>query len=130
MWNKMIELRHSTLQNVLIGLFLGRQKNFYPNKPYSGLQLSWCWWKYLIKADGVVVNLGSHPWVEQPNCTGMYVLTLSSNDTNQKGVLTIYIHDESFLGIPVVQQFMVINQNVYDSKYGNKLLEITKAEKF
>lgn len=124
----MIELRYETQQSILVGLFLEKLKYEYPRKPYSGLQLSWCWWRHLIKANGQIVDIVNRNWVGAGSCTGFYWLTLLVEDTNQKGRLTVYIHDENFIGIPVVQHFMIIDRNVYDSKYGSKLLEITKPE--
>ena len=86
----MQELRHETEQTIVIGLFLEKQARGYPIIPYSGLFLGWCWWKYLIKSNGTVVDISSRIWVDIPSCDGMYFLTLLSSDVNQKGPLTIY----------------------------------------
>ena len=127
----MEELRYATSnQTVLLGVFLSKTKGCQ-RVPYSGLLLDWCYWRYLIKADGTVVDIINRGWAEVPNCDGLYFLTLLSSDLNQKGVLTIYIHDDAFLGKPVFKQFMVIDENIYDAKYGVKLLRVEpEAQEF
>lgn len=121
----MQELRHETEQTIVVGLFLEKKSRGYPINPYSGMSLDWCWWRYLIKSNGTVVDISSRAWEDVPNCDGMYFLTLLSSDVNRKGFLTVYIHDASFLGKPVVQYFQVVDKNVYDSKYGDELLKVS-----
>lgn len=120
----MKELRHDSEQDVHVGVFLEKNKKGCQRIPYSGLQLDWCYWRYLIKADGAVVDIVNRTWSGIPNCAGLYFLTLLASDVDQKGPLTIYIHDDGFLGKPVMMSFMIVDKNVYDSKYGNSLLKV------
>jgi len=121
----MEELRHETEQTTCIGVFLEKTDRGCQRIPYAGLQLDWCYWRYLIKADGTVVDIINRIWSDIPNCAGLYFLTLLSSDVDQKGPLSIYIHDDSFLGKPVMKQFMVVDENMYDAKYGdNALLKV------
>jgi len=119
-----MELRLSTQQVIRVGVLLTKQNKLTdPLNPITGAQLSWYYWRYLVKADGTVVDLLEHSWIDIPNCAGCYYLQLSETDTDQLGHLTIYIYDVN-LGKPIFQTFHVINQNEYDSKYSESLLKV------
>jgi len=127
----MQELKYATSQTIIVGVFLEKKSKEYPTDPYSGLVLDWCYWRYLIKADGTVVDIGNRIWSEVSNCSGLYYLTLMASDVDIRGPLIIYIHDAEFLGKPVKLDYMVVNKNVYDSKYGVDLLKTEpEAQKF
>ena len=111
------ELRHETEQTIRVGVILEVGK--IPNVPILGAHLDWFYWRYLIKPDGTVVDIAlNHAWADVPSCDGVYFLVLNCSDMDQKGVLTLYINDSSFLFHPIYLQFLVIDKNIYDSKYG------------
>lgn len=120
-----MELRQNTEQVVRIGVLLTKQTKLTdPLNPIYGADLSWYYWRYLVKPDGTIVDLVGHTWTDIPNCAGCYYLTLTAGDTIQPGHLTVYIYDASSLGKPIFQTFYVTNQNIYDSKYDDKLLVV------
>lgn len=121
----MMELRQSTQQVVRVGVLLTKQlKLTDPLNPIYGAVLSWYYWKYLIKSDGTVINIGTRSWSDIPNCAGCYFLTLTITDTDKLGPLVLYIYDAVSLGKPIYMEFSVIDKNVYDSKYGNSLMKV------
>lgn len=104
----MIELRHNIEQVVRVGVLLTKQlKMTDPLNPVYGAQLNWYYWRYLAKADGIVIDLVSHAWSDIPNCAGCYYLTLTAGDTDKIGPLTLYIYDASSLGKPIFMNFEV-----------------------
>lgn len=120
-----MELRQSTQQTVRVGVLLTKQvKLTDPLNPVYGAQLSWYYWRYLIKPDGTVIDAVTRPWMDIPNCAGCYYLTLLAPDTDQLGHLTLYIFDSKSLGKPIYETFYVTNQNEWDAKYDSKLLEV------
>ena len=120
-----MELRQGTEQVVRIGVLLTKQTKLTdPLNPVYGADLSWYYWRYLVKPDGTVVDLIGHTWIDIPNCAGCYYLTLTAEDTAQLGHLTVYIFDAGSLGKPIYQTFYVTNKNNYDSKYDDKLLVV------
>lgn len=127
----MQEIRQGTQQTIRVGVLLTKQNKLTdPLNPIYGAQLSWYYWRYLVKPDGTVIDLIGRPWIDIPNCAGCYYLTLNASDTDQLGHLTLYIYDSDSLGRPVFQTFYVTNQNEWDSKYDNKLLIVEQhAEK-
>jgi hypothetical protein len=120
----MIELRYNTAQTIVLGPFLEQQSRGYPINPYGSLQISWCYWRYLIKADGSVVDLGTRNWSGVPSCTGLYFIELLASDVDVLGATKIYVHDSSFIGKPVYVNSVVVKQNYYDSKYGDDNLRV------
>ena len=114
------QLRHGTEQTVRVGVLLE------PNQidPVWDAELNWFWWRYLVKADGTVIDIVNHTWSMISSCAGVYFLTFTAADTNKLGALTLYIHDAVSLGKPILMYFEVIDKNVYDAKYGNALLKV------
>jgi len=126
----MIELRYNTQQILRVGVLLAKTTKFEkPIAPICNALLSWYYWRYLIKADGTVVDIVNRSWLDIPQCAGCYFLTVTAIDTNKLGPLILYIYDV-YLAKPIYLEFAVISQNVYDSKYGNQFLLVDKAEKF
>jgi len=120
----MIELRHNTQQNIRVGVLLTKQiKLTDPLDPVSGAQLSWYFWRYLIKPDGAVQDILTRTWNDILNCAGCYFLTVTVADTNLLGPLILYIYDAGSLGKPIFMEFEVVSQNVWDSKYNSTLLK-------
>lgn len=125
----MVELRHNTEQIVKVGVLLTKQlKMTDPLNPVFGALLSWYYWRYLVKADGMVVDILTYTWSDIPNCAGCYFLTLPVGDTNKLGPLTLYIYDAVSLGRPIFMEFSVINKNSYDSKYNINDLPVVYSE--
>ncbi len=126
------QIRHETQQKIRVGVLLTRQTKLTdPLNPISGAQLSWYYWKYIVKADETIVNIGTHVWADIPGCAGLYYLTLTSEDTNKLGSLVLYINDSVSLGRPILMYFEVIVKNVYDAKFGSDLLKVEPgAQKF
>jgi len=124
-----IELRHNTEQIIKVGVLLTKQlKMTDPLDPIYGAQLSWYYWRYLIKSDGTTVDILNHTWSDIPNCAGCYFLTVTETDTNQLGSLIVYIYDAASLGKPIFMEFEVISQNVWDSKYSANDFLITESQ--
>lgn len=105
----MQELRHNTEQIIRVGVLLTKQTKLTdPLNPIYGAQLSWYYWRYLIKADGVVIDIVNHTWSDIPNCAGCYFLTLTAGDVNKLGPLVLYIYDASSLGKPIFINFEIV----------------------
>jgi hypothetical protein len=123
------ELRFNTQQVVRVGILVAKNGSTgYPRIPVTGALLNWYWWRYLVKANEAVVDIVNNTWRDVPQCGGLYFLTLKATDVNVLGPLTLYIYDTASLGKPILQQFMVIGQNLYDSKYGNNTRLKTETE--
>jgi hypothetical protein len=119
------QLRYNTKQVVRVGVFLAKQRKLTdPLTPIVGAQLSQFYWRYVVKANGGVVDVVNRLWKDIPSCSGLYYLTLTAWNTNQLGPLVLYIHDQDLLNEPILMHFEVIDKNVYDSKYGNELLKV------
>ncbi len=118
------ELRQGTQQIIPVGVVLKKQTRLTdPLTPVTGALLNWYFWKYIIKSDGSTVNIGSRIWMGITNCAGCYHLTLTNTDTDCLGNLTLYIYDTT-LNNPIFMNFLIIKQNVFDSKYGDKFLKV------
>lgn len=126
----MQELRYNTEQIVRVGVLLTKQTKLTdPLNPIYGAQLSWYYWRYLIKADGTVIDIISYSWSDILNCAGCYFLTLPAVSCNRLGSLILYIYDAGSLGKPIFMEFNVITQNAWDSKYGDKFLRVEQDSK-
>lgn len=127
----MIELRHNTEQIIRVGVLLTKQSKLTdPLDPIYGAQLSWYWWRYIVKADGTVQDILTRTWTDIPNCAGCYFLTLTIADTSILGPLVLYIYDAGSLGKPVFMEFEVVSQCFWDAKYNDDCLVIeSQAQK-
>lgn len=106
-----MELRQGVEQIVRVGVLLAKTHKFEdPANPVYGAQLSWYYWRYLIKADGTVIDVVSRVWSDVSCCAGCYNLTLTASDTDVLGPLTLYIYDAASLGRPVFMHFNVTNR--------------------
>jgi len=124
-----MELRQGTEQIIRVGVLLTKQtKMTDPLDPVTGALLSWYYWRYIVKAAGSVIDIISHTWTDITNCAGCYFLTLTIDDTEHLGPLTLYIYDASSLGRPIFMEFEVINRNSYDSKYNINDLPVVYSE--
>lgn len=119
------QLRYETKQVVRVGVLLAKQRKLTdPLVPVNGAQLSWYYWRYIVKANGHVVDIVNRAWSDIPSCAGLYYLTFTVGNTNKLGPLVLYIHDTELLNEPILMHFEVINKNVYDAKYGSALLKV------
>jgi len=125
----MQELRHNTEQTIKVGVLLAKSHKFEdPVNPVYGAQLSWYYWRYLVKADGTIVDIVNHTWSDIPNCAGCYFLTLTASDCDKLGSLILYLYDATSLGVPIFMEFNVINKNSYDSKYNVDDLLVVESQ--
>jgi hypothetical protein len=109
------ELRYNTSQIIIVGVVLTDSPS---SPPLVGKTIESFRCRYLIKADGTIVDILDRMWEDVPFCDGLYRLGLARVDIDQKGPLTLYMYD-SDIDKPIYMQFLVIGQNEYDSKYGN-----------
>lgn len=116
----MLELRHKTQQVVQVGVFTENKV------PCVGWPIDW-FWSHLIKADRMAVDIKTRTWKDIPKCYGSYFLTLLESDVDVLGPLSIYFYGPT-LDRPIFARCVVIRQNVFDSKYSDQLLEVSKPE--
>jgi len=120
-----MELCQNKSQVVRIGVLLTKQiKLTDPLNPVYGADLSWYYWRYLVKPDGTVIDLVGRTWCDIPNCAGCYYLTLTAEDTVLPGHLTVYIFDAGSLGKPIFAEFEIISANMWNAKYTTGLLSV------
>ena len=121
----MIELRQNTSRNITVGPILTKITRLSdPLVPIPGALLSQCTMARLIRFDGTSVNVGFRTWYAVPDCAGFYTLPLASSDVNTLGSLYLYVYNQSVWERPVVMEYEVISQNVWDSKYSSRLLRV------
>jgi len=127
----MIELRQNTEQIIRVGVLLTKQPKLSdPLDPIYGALLEWYYWRYIIKANGFVQDILTRTWIDIPNCTGCYFLTLTAGDTSELGSMVLYIYDAGSLGRPIFMEFEVVSQYFWDAKYNNDCLVIeSQAQK-
>ena len=124
-----MDLRQGTEQIIRVGVLLTKQtKMTDPLNPIYGALLSWYFWRYIIKANGIVQDIVTRTWADISNCAGCYFLTLTAIDTEYLGSLILYIYDASSLGKPIFMEFEVINRNSYDAKYNINDLPVVYSE--
>lgn len=69
----------------------------------------------LLKYDNATtVDISSHTWAALTGVDGYYHLTLTTSDTDTEGYLSIIVQNDS-VHLPVKNDFMVVNANIYDS---------------
>jgi len=126
----MIELRYNTAQIINLGVVLTKITRLSdPFIPIYGALLSQCMYAHLIKANGVTVTLSPREWTNINNVAGCYSLQLIPSDVNVLGSLYFYAYRQGTWELPIFQDFSVISQNVWDNKYGSKLLNVETAQK-
>lgn len=126
----MQELRYNTEQVVRVGVLIAKRSGLAdPWSPVLDAQLSWYYWKYLIKSDETIVNIGGFGWRNIPSCAGCYFLTIPATVCDKLGSLTLYIFDSTSLEYAIFMKFNVVTQNEWDSKYGSKLLSVEQESK-
>jgi len=121
----MQELRQSTEVIVRVGPFVFKSDH---TTPINDRTLEDFYRRSLYKAgDADPVDLLNRKWSMISDRIGCYNLTLSIEDTNALGLLTLSFCN-SYNTDPVFMRFMVVRKEYWDAKYGDLLLEITKPE--
>ena len=75
----------------------------------------------LLKHDAAAVTAlstgGGNTFAAITNCDGWYNLTLTAGNVDTRGMLLLVLQDVDVCG-PVSMEFMVLDKNAYDEKYG------------
>ncbi len=121
----MLELRQSTAVEVRVGPAVAVGDGF---TPVTTLTIASADEAELIKhnattSSGLAGTLAAYTAVVD----GYYHLDLSTGETDTLGQLTLVIQDDSLI-LPLRADFMVINQNFFDSKYGSDLLQVDQRQ--
>ena len=78
----------------------------------------------LLKHNGAAtVSIAANTWAAVTDCDGWYDLTLSTDDTDTLGMLTVVVQDDDVC-LPVHIHFAVITQQAWDSKYSTDTLQV------
>lgn len=111
----MQELRANTQVIVRVGPFVDVGDGFTPqiDITLAGNEAE------LLKAASVEVDISARTWAAIAICRGWYDLTLTTDDTNTEGTLTVVVQDDSDC-LPVFRDFMVMSEAAWDSKYAAK----------
>ena len=114
----MQELAANTEAIVLIGPFVAVGDGF---TPVTNVTLGGADEAELVKNNATTgTDISANTWaVLNTVVDGFYNLTLSVTDTNTEGRLTVVVQDDNLV-LPVKQEFMVLSQAAYDSKYAAK----------
>jgi len=82
----------------------------------------------LLKANGAAtVSIAANTWAAVTDCDGWYDLTLSTDDTDTLGMLTVVVQDDDVC-LPVHIHFAVITQQAWDSKYSTGTLPVNVTQ--
>ena len=65
------------------------------------------------------VDISGRTWGAITNCRGWYCLTLTTDDTDTPGCLTVVVQDDSDC-LPVKHEFMVLSEYEWDRKYATE----------
>jgi len=114
-------IRQGMQIKVRIGVFVDVGDGFTPE---TGVTLGAADEAELLKANGAgTVSIAASTWAAIADCDGWYDLTLSTDDTDTLGMLSVVVHDDDVC-LPVHVHFMVVTANVWDSKYSTDKLEV------
>ena len=121
----MQELRQSTEIKVRIGSAVDATDGVTPE---TGLSLATADQTELLKHNGAAtVDVSANTFAAVTGCDGWYDLTLTTGNTDTLGQLTAVIQDSSLM-CPIFRDFMVVNQNYWDSKYSTDRLQVDVRE--
>ncbi len=112
----MQELRANTEIIVTVGPFVDKDDGLTPQ---IDITLSGNEAELLKHGSVTVVDISGATWAAIANCRGYYGLTLTTSHTNTEGLLTVIVQDDSDC-LPVKQEFLVLSQAAWDSKYAAK----------
>ena len=123
-----MELRQNTSQSITVGPVLGKITRLAdPLIPISNALLSQCTYARLIRNSGTSVSVGARTWYAVPDCAGFYTFPIAPSDVNTLGSLYLCVYNQSTWERPVVMEFEVISQNMWDAKYNNVLLSVEQS---
>ena len=105
-------LRQSTPAIVRVGPFVDVGDGFTPQTDITlgGNEAE------LLKNASVEVDISGRTWTAIANCRGWFDLTLTTDDTDTVGLLTVVVQDDSDC-LPVFRDFQVVEEAVYDAMY-------------
>ena len=105
-------LRQSTQAIVRVGPFVDVGDGFTPQTDITlgGDEAE------LFKNASVEVDISGRTWAAITGCRGWYDLTLTTDDTDTVGLLTVVMQDDSDC-LPVFRDFQVIEETVYDEMF-------------
>jgi len=106
-------LKADTQVIVTIGPFVDVGDGFTPQ---TDIALACDEAELLKHGSDTVVDISGSTWVAVANCRGYYSLTLTTDDTNTEGMITVIVQDDSDC-LPVRCSFQVVNANVFDSLF-------------
>lgn len=109
----MQELRANTQVVVTVGPFVDVGDGFTPQ---TDITLGGNEAELLKHGSDTVVDISAATWAAVANCRGYYSLTLTTAHTNTEGMLVVIVQDDSDT-LPVKQEYMVLSEAAYDSKY-------------
>jgi hypothetical protein len=109
----MQELRANTQVIVTVGPFVDVGDGFTPQ---TDIALSGNEAELIKHGSTTVVDISGATWAAVTNCRGYYSLTLTTSHTDTEGMLVVIVQDDSDC-LPVKQEYMVLSEAAYDSKY-------------
>jgi len=115
-------LRKSTQVIVRVGPFVDVGDGFTPQTDItlSGNEAE------LLKDASVEVDISGRTWAAVTNCRGWYDLTLTIDDTDTVGLLTVVVQDDSDC-LPVFRDFQVVGAVPFDELFGGAAAGIAGA---
>lgn len=107
-------LKANTSIKVRIGPFVDVTDGYTPE---TGITLGAADEAELLKNNGAATtSIAANTWAAVTGCDGWYDLTLSTDDTNTEGLITIVVQDDSEC-LPVFAHFMVLAEAAFDSMF-------------
>lgn len=114
-------LKQSTQINVLVGPFVDFADGVTPE---SGITLGTVDEALLVKHNATTaVDISARTWQLLTGGRGWYIITLTTGDTDTKGMLTILFHDDN-VALPAWRNFFVADPIFYDSIVGSDLMQV------
>lgn len=109
----MQELRANTQVIVTVGPFVDVGDGFTPQ---TDITLGGNEAELIKHGSTAVVDISGATWAAVTDCRGYYSLTLTTSHTDTEGLLVVIVQDDSDC-LPVKQEYMVLSQAAWDSKY-------------
>jgi len=109
----MQELRANTQVIVTVGPFVDVGDGFTPQ---TDIALSGNEAELIKHGSTSVVDISGATWAAVTGCRGYYSLTLTTSYTDTEGMLVVIVQDDSDC-LPVKQEYMVLSEAAWDSKY-------------
>ena len=112
----MQELRANTQVIVTVGPFPDVGDGFTPQ---TDITLGGDEAELIKHGSTSVVDISGATWAALASCRGYYSLTLTTSHTDTEGMLLVVVQDDSDC-LPVKQEYMVLSEAAWDSKYAPK----------